>query len=367
VTQQQTPPLPKFNGALSASIPDLLIWWRKLKQVAVSTARPLLETLDFHVEGEAQHFVEQLHRTNVKDETVITTMFFSHYHHLQKDHTRRSFTKLFYGRAPVKFIKGMRMQDYIVSFMNLIADASVKHVDLQPGTTTSINLCDRFIAGLSSLLQRELRHDPVTCMPYDDLSKLYAAAIRQFEKHEKNPNLYDSESSDSDRKHRRDRDSESPPPSGKRQHKHSPSKPPMQGSKSSSKNSSKSGKSGGSSKGAGKQHSRTTLPVVLKRAWDAHKALEEAKKDPDWKIGPVAPVQHASASLRHDQPYPLNTKREPVKASDMPNNVIKHVTGSYRVNKNRGHCVFCLSLLKDVVPEGLKPQDHYVDCEHRPF
>jgi len=370
VTQHQTPSLPKFNGTITSAIPDLLIWFRKLRQVATSTGRPLLETLDFHVEGEAQHFVEQLHRTNTTDETVITSSFFAHYHHLQKDHTRRSFNKLFYGRAPVKLTKPMRMQDYIVSYRNLIADASVNHADLQPGTTTSINLCDRFILGLSPLLQRELRHDPSTCMPYDDLTKLYTAAIRQFEKHEKNPNLYssDSESHDSGSHRRSRRDSESPPPSGKR-HKNSQSKSDVQGAKSSKKSGSSSHKSGGSNKkGTGKQHSRTSLPDLLKRAWQAHKDLETAKQSPDWKDGgPLHPIQHPSANLKHTEPYPKNPNRGTVRVEDVPNNVIKHVTGSYRVNKNRGNCVFCLSLLKDVLSPGQTPQSHYVDCEHRPF
>lgn len=370
VTQHQTPTLPKFSGTLTTCIPDLLIWFRKLRQIASSTGRPLLEILDFHVEGEAQHFVEQLHRTNTTDETVITQSFFGHYHHLQKDHTRRSFNKLFYGRAPVKLQKPMRMQDYIVSYRNLIADASINCTDLLPGTTTSINLCDRFILGLSPLLQRELRHDPHTCMPYDDLTKLYTAAIRQFEKHEKNPNLYssDSESHGSDSHRRSRRDSESPPPSGKR-HKNSQNKSGVQGDKASKKSGNSAKSSGSKSKGAGKQTSRTSLPDLLKRAWDAHKALETAKQDPDWKPsgGPLHPLDHASAKLEHTQPYPRNPNRSPVKASDMPNNVIKHVTGSYRVNKNRGNCVFCLSLLKDVLPSGSTPQSHYVDCEHRPF
>jgi hypothetical protein len=83
VTQQPAYTIPKFNGTLSQSIPDLLSWWRRLKQIATATARPLLEILDFHVEGETQHFVEQLHRTHTIDEDSITEAFFAHYYHLQ--------------------------------------------------------------------------------------------------------------------------------------------------------------------------------------------------------------------------------------------------------------------------------------------
>jgi len=374
ITPLQSQTLPKFAGKLTDKIPDLVSWFRKLTQLARSTARPLLEVLDFHVQGEAQHVVEQMHRTQITDDSIVTSVFFQHYGYLYKHHSRDAFKKLFYGHAPLKLTKPMRMHDYIMQYRNLIAEAAVKPEDLVPGTTTSRNLCDRFCLGMPSVIARELKGDPQQDHePYDDLSRLYSAALKSFEKHEHNPKLYQFEDTrdvpssapQKEKKHKRDDDDNSPPPSSSKRNKtqKTPTPAPAQ-DKPSQKTSyvQNWSKSRPSSRPASqKSGSSKSYPDVLKKAWDAHYHWKQQSQQPDWKPKPV-PALHAAPAL--DEPYPRNTQRAKLKPADIPGNVIKHVTGSTRLNKHRHSCVFCLGAYQDF---GVGPSDHWVDCEHRPF
>jgi len=364
--------LPKFKGTLTSEIPDLTSWMRKIILRSQANKTTLLHELEFHVEGEPVHLVEQMHRQQILSDNQVLSTFVQHYGYLQKSHTKAHFNKLFNGSPPVRWTKNMRMNEYINKFRNEIADAAIPLSDLAPGTSSSRILCQRFRAGLSTVLQKDLKQDPQNNYEeFNDLQRMYAAALKAFDKHEMNPKLYlnEAEPKSSDKHHkRRERDDEDDSPAPKK-HKYGKQPHQKQHKHKHKHNSSKLYSSQGKSKsnnlrpGAKPFTPTSTLPPLLQRAKEAYEAELDMKADPMYKSKGAKPIY--DGHYGHDSPLPVNPNRSNYRGEIHPG-WLKHAYGSARVNKLYGKCVACMvpfhDLAKDTEPMSETMQNHWQSC-----
>jgi len=331
----------------------------------------------------------------------VLTIFFEHYGYLQRSHTKEHFNKLFNGPSPVKWTKNLRMHEYINRFRHEIANAAIPASDLLAGTSTSKVLCQRFISGLSPLLQRELKQDPQNNHEqYNDLQRIYAAALRVFDKHEMNPKLYLNEEEPqmhkpSKRRNSEDDEDDSAPKRAKHKHQQqSSSKPqsqqhqkqkgyPQRYSQSQHKHKHNSQKLSSLQK---KQTSKslragapefkppsTGLPPILKQAKAAYEEeLQTRKNNPVPAGQPFPTIKPIYNRLPKDleEPLPVNPQRSNYKGS-IHGGWLKHVYGSPRTNKLYSKCVACTASFKDLAHEGetaeLTRQRHWQECDRQVF